>query len=48
MIQDDDDADSEELEDITINPTDSVIVCARNEDDVSVLEVTNISINQIL
>ncbi|XP_019456056.1 PREDICTED: uncharacterized WD repeat-containing protein C17D11.16-like [Lupinus angustifolius] len=36
---DDDDDDSEDLQDMIINPTDSVIVCARNEDDVSVLEV---------
>ncbi|KAK7320267.1 hypothetical protein VNO77_29588 [Canavalia gladiata] len=34
-----DDDDSDELEDMIINPTDSVIVCARNEDDVSLLEV---------
>lgn len=31
----DDDEDSEELEDKVIQPMDSVIVCARNEDDVS-------------
>ncbi|KAL0391007.1 UNVERIFIED_CONTAM: putative WD repeat-containing protein C17D11.16 [Sesamum calycinum] len=31
--------DSEEEEDITIKPEDAVIVCARNEDDVSHLEV---------
>ncbi|KAE9596435.1 putative transcription factor WD40-like family [Lupinus albus] len=37
--EDDDDDDSEDLQDMIINPTDSVIVCARNEDDVSVLEV---------
>lgn len=33
------DEDSEEEEDITIKPEDGVIVCARNEDDVSHLEV---------
>ncbi|OIW04284.1 hypothetical protein TanjilG_00844 [Lupinus angustifolius] len=38
---DDDDDDSEDLQDMIINPTDSVIVCARNEDDVWVLEDTN-------
>ncbi|MED6215983.1 hypothetical protein PIB30_003183 [Stylosanthes scabra] len=38
-IKDKDDDDSEELEDMIINPTDSVIVCARTEDDVSLLEV---------
>lgn len=38
------DDDSEELEDMIINPTDSVIVCARNEDDVSLLEVTKLSV----
>ncbi|RYR66133.1 hypothetical protein Ahy_A03g012075 isoform B [Arachis hypogaea] len=37
LSQDDD--DSEELEDMIINPTDSVIVCARTEDDLSLLEV---------
>lgn len=35
----DDDDDSEDLEDMAIKPTDTVIVCARNEDDVSHLEV---------
>ncbi|CAA0816714.1 Transducin/WD40 repeat-like superfamily protein [Striga hermonthica] len=34
-----DEEDSEEEEDITIKPEDAVIVCARNEDDVSHLEV---------
>ncbi|KAL1364755.1 hypothetical protein AAHE18_03G239400 [Arachis hypogaea] len=34
-----DDDDSDELEDMLINPTDSVIVCARTEDDLSLLEV---------
>lgn len=34
------DDDEEELEDMIIHPTDSVIVCARNEDDISLLEVT--------
>ncbi|KAJ7961483.1 Transducin/WD40 repeat-like superfamily protein [Quillaja saponaria] len=38
-LKEKDDEDSEELEDMTINPTDSVIVCARNEDDVNLLEV---------
>ncbi|XLR04133.1 hypothetical protein S83_070331, partial [Arachis hypogaea] len=33
-----DDNDSEELEDMIINPTNSVIVCARIEDDLSLLE----------
>ncbi|CAL0315945.1 unnamed protein product [Lupinus luteus] len=37
--EDDDDDDSEDLQDMIINPSDSLIVCARNEDDVSVLEV---------
>ncbi|XP_058742769.1 uncharacterized WD repeat-containing protein C17D11.16 isoform X1 [Vicia villosa] len=31
--------DSEDLEDMVINPTDSVVVCARTEDDVNFLEV---------
>ncbi|XP_057461568.1 uncharacterized protein LOC130751868 [Actinidia eriantha] len=35
----DDDDSSEELEDITIKAEDAVLVCARNEDDVSHLEV---------
>ncbi|BBH07956.1 Transducin/WD40 repeat-like superfamily protein [Prunus dulcis] len=30
----DDDEESEDSDDMTINPTDSVIVCARNEDDI--------------
>ncbi|KAJ4979402.1 hypothetical protein NE237_010182 [Protea cynaroides] len=34
-----DDNDDEEIEDMTIKPSDAVIVCARNEDDVSHLEV---------
>ncbi|QHO58476.1 putative WD repeat-containing protein [Arachis hypogaea] len=34
-----DDDDSEELEDMIINPTDSVVVCARTEDDFSLLEL---------
>ncbi|PIN18246.1 hypothetical protein CDL12_09074 [Handroanthus impetiginosus] len=38
-LKDQDDDDSEEEEDITIKPEDAVIVCARNEDDVSHLEV---------
>ncbi|KAI5670108.1 hypothetical protein M9H77_10472 [Catharanthus roseus] len=38
-LQDEEDDDSEELEDMTIKPEDAVIVCARNEDDVSHLEV---------
>lgn len=37
-IQDD---DSEDLDDMTIKPEDAVIVCARNEDDVSHLEACN-------
>ncbi|XP_042411551.1 uncharacterized WD repeat-containing protein C17D11.16-like [Zingiber officinale] len=36
---DDDDEDDDEIEDMTIEPTDAVIVCARNEDEVSHLEV---------
>ena len=32
------DEESEDLEDMTINPTDSVIVCARNGDDGNQLE----------
>ncbi|KAL5096229.1 hypothetical protein RYX36_000556, partial [Vicia faba] len=31
--------DSEDVEDMIINPTDSVVVCARTEDDVNYLEV---------
>ncbi|KAK8716329.1 hypothetical protein V6N13_043644 [Hibiscus sabdariffa] len=38
-LKDEDDDDSEEIEDMTIGPMDSVIVCARTEDDVSHLEV---------
>ncbi|KAL6968317.1 hypothetical protein U1Q18_034121 [Sarracenia purpurea var. burkii] len=38
-LKDQDDDDSEELEDMTIKAEDAVIVCARNEDDVSHLEV---------
>ncbi|KAI9160214.1 hypothetical protein LWI28_006238 [Acer negundo] len=38
-LKDEDDEDSEELEDMNISPDDAVIVCARNEDDVSHLEV---------
>jgi len=37
MLQDD---DSDDLEDMIINPTDSVIVYACTEDDVSYLEVS--------
>ncbi|OAY84210.1 putative WD repeat-containing protein C17D11.16 [Ananas comosus] len=33
-----DDEDEEEIEDMTIKPTDAVIVCARNEDEVNHLE----------
>ncbi|CAI8584848.1 unnamed protein product [Vicia faba] len=32
--------DSEDVEDMIINPTDSVVVCARTEDDVNYLEVS--------
>lgn len=32
--------DSEDMEDMIINPTDSVVVCARTEDDVNFLEVS--------
>lgn len=35
------DEDSEDLEDLVINANDAVIVCARNEDDVSHLEARN-------
>ncbi|KAI9080904.1 hypothetical protein K1719_037065 [Acacia pycnantha] len=38
-IVDQNDDDSEDLEDMTINPTDSVIVCACNEGDINRLEV---------
>ncbi|GAB4854857.1 hypothetical protein Ancab_023442 [Ancistrocladus abbreviatus] len=38
-LKDNDDIDSEEEEDMTIKAEDAVIVCARNEDDVSQLEV---------
>ncbi|EEF40789.1 periodic tryptophan protein 1 homolog [Ricinus communis] len=38
-LNDNDDEDSEDLEDMTINPKDAVIVCARNEDEFSHLEV---------
>ncbi|KAJ0088843.1 hypothetical protein Patl1_32541 [Pistacia atlantica] len=40
-LKDKDDEDSEDLEDMVINANDSVIVCARNEDDVSHLEARN-------
>lgn len=35
------DDDSEEVEDMTINPTDAVLVCAHSGDEVSQLEVCN-------
>ncbi|XP_068643116.1 uncharacterized WD repeat-containing protein C17D11.16-like [Aristolochia californica] len=38
-LKDKDDDDDEEIEDLTIKPTDAVLVCARNEDDVSHLEI---------
>jgi periodic tryptophan protein 1 len=38
-LKDKDDYDSEEIEDITIKAEDSVVVCARNEDEVSHLEI---------
>lgn len=38
-FKDDDDDDEEDIDDTTIKPTDSVIICARNEDEVSHLEV---------
>ena len=38
--------DEEEIEDMTINPTDLILLTARNEDDVSHLEVCQC--NQIL
>ncbi|PKA56713.1 Protein SPA1-like 2 [Apostasia shenzhenica] len=37
--KDDEDEDDDEIEDMTIKPTDSVIICARNEDEVNHLEV---------
>ncbi|KAI8007147.1 hypothetical protein LOK49_LG07G00184 [Camellia lanceoleosa] len=37
-LKDQNDDDSEEVEDMTITAEDAVIVCARNEDDVSHLE----------
>ncbi|THU54384.1 hypothetical protein C4D60_Mb10t24520 [Musa balbisiana] len=39
--KDNDDDDDDEIEDMTIKPTDAVIVCARNEDEVSHLEARN-------
>lgn len=38
-LKDKDDNDSEEEEDMTIKADDSIIVCARNEDDISQLDV---------
>ncbi|GMY22608.1 periodic tryptophan protein 1 like [Fagus crenata] len=38
-LKDKDDEDSEDAEDMTINPTDVVLVCARSGEDVSQLEV---------
>ncbi|GAB2286730.1 hypothetical protein Dimus_021126 [Dionaea muscipula] len=38
-LKNNDDNDSEEEEDMTIKANDAVIVCARNEDDVSLLEI---------
>ncbi|KAL9259054.1 Periodic tryptophan protein 1-like protein, partial [Drosera capensis] len=38
-LKDNDDNDSEEEEDMTIKANDGVIVCARNDDDVSQLEI---------
>lgn len=40
--QENDDDDEEEIEDMTIKPTDAVILCARNEDEVNLLEVCTI------
>ncbi|KAJ3676908.1 hypothetical protein LUZ60_002632 [Juncus effusus] len=37
--EENDEEDEEEMEDLTIKPTDSVILCARNEDEVNLLEV---------
>ncbi|KAF8405898.1 hypothetical protein HHK36_007976 [Tetracentron sinense] len=37
-LKDEDDDDEEEIEDMTIKPSDAVIVCARSEDDVWILE----------
>lgn len=39
FLKDKDDNDSEEEEDMTIKADDSIIVCARNEDDISQLDV---------
>lgn len=38
-MKDKDDEDDDEIEDMTIKPTDAVIVCASNEEDVSQLEI---------
>ncbi|CAN8231406.1 unnamed protein product [Cochlearia groenlandica] len=38
-IDDDDDDDEEGIDDTTIKPTDSVIICARSEDEINHLEV---------
>ncbi|XP_042506648.1 uncharacterized WD repeat-containing protein C17D11.16-like [Macadamia integrifolia] len=38
-LKDKNDEDDEEIEDLAIKPSDTVVVCARNEDDVSHLEV---------
>ncbi|KAG8054137.1 hypothetical protein GUJ93_ZPchr0001g30387 [Zizania palustris] len=38
-LNNDDDEDDEEIEDMTIKPTDLMIVCAYNEDDVNSLQV---------
>ncbi|KAF3324006.1 WD repeat-containing protein C17D11.16 [Carex littledalei] len=37
--EENEDDDDEEIEDMTIKPTDAVILCARNEDEVNLLEV---------
>ncbi|RYR66144.1 hypothetical protein Ahy_A03g012087 [Arachis hypogaea] len=42
-----DDDDSEELEDMLINPTDSIIICARTEDYLSLLEMRKTSLKTI-
>ncbi|PPD76267.1 hypothetical protein GOBAR_DD26796 [Gossypium barbadense] len=46
FLKDQDDDDSEEVEDMTIRPMDSVIVCARTEDDVSHLELSQLEISR--
>jgi periodic tryptophan protein 1 len=42
LCQENDDDDEEEIEDLTIKPTDAIILCARNEDEVNLLDVCTI------